>query len=93
MDGNNEFQTEYYDFLSENDFVKGEAACPDKDAREKTFGEEFLKIMYIFKAKAILSDYFDLNRRYFKITDIVLFEDDKVKLDVLPKCYVDMIFD
>ena len=60
---------------------------------EKTFGEEFFKIMHIFKAKATLSDYFDLNRRYFKITDIVLFEDNKVKLDVLPKCYIDMISD
>ena len=60
---------------------------------EKTFNEEFFKIMHIFKAKATLSDYFDLNRRYFKITDIVLFEDNKVKLDVLPECYIDMISD
>jgi hypothetical protein len=58
---------------------------------EEQFNEEFFKIMHIFKAKATLSDYFDLNRRYFKITDIVLFEDNKVKLDVLPKCYVEMI--
>ena len=62
-------------------------------ASEITFNEEFFKIMHIFKAKATLSDYFDLNRRYFKITDIVLFEDNKVKLDVLPKCYIDMISD
>ena len=55
------------------------------------FNEEFFKIMHLFKAKATLSDYFDLNRRYFKITDIVLFEDNKVKLDVLPKCYIEMI--
>ncbi|MDE6312722.1 MAG: AlwI family type II restriction endonuclease [Lachnospiraceae bacterium] len=60
---------------------------------EKAFNEEFFKIMHLFKAKATLSDYFDLNRRYFKITDIVLFEDDKVKLDVLPKCYIENIAD
>lgn len=60
---------------------------------EETFNEEFFKIMHLFKAKATLSDYFDLNRRYFKITDIVLFEDDKVKLDVLPKCYIENIAD
>lgn len=60
---------------------------------EKEFNEEFFKIMHLFKAKATLSDYFDLNRRYFKITDIVLFEDDKVKLDVLPKCYIENIAD
>lgn len=60
---------------------------------EDVFNEEFFKIMHLFKAKATLSDYFDLNRRYFKITDIVLFEDDKVKLDVLPKCYIENIAD
>lgn len=60
---------------------------------EEEFNEEFFKIMHLFKAKATLSDYFDLNRRYFKITDIVLFEDDKVKLDVLPKCYIENIAD
>ncbi len=59
----------------------------------QAFNEEFFKIMHLFKAKATLSDYFDLNRRYFKITDIVLFEDNKVKLDVLPKCYIENISD
>lgn len=59
----------------------------------QAFNEEFFKIMHLFKAKAMLSDYFDLNRRYFKITDIVLFEDNKVKLDVLPKCYIENISD
>ena len=47
--------------------------------------------MHIFKARATLSDYFDLNRRYFKITDVVLFEDNNVKLDVLPQCYIEII--
>ena len=35
---NNKFQAEYYNFLKVNDFVKGSAALPDKDAREKTSG-------------------------------------------------------
>ena len=60
---------------------------------DEQFDEEFFKIMHIFKVKATLADYFDLNRRYFKITDVVLFEDDKVKLDVLPKCYMEMMAD
>ena len=58
---------------------------------QEQFKEEFFKIMHLFKAKATLSDYFDLNRRYFKITDIVLFEDNIVKLDIVPKCYIGMI--
>ena len=36
--GNNAFHTEYYKYLKKNDFVTGEAARPDKDAREKTSG-------------------------------------------------------
>lgn len=67
-------------------------AVPILEAKtHKEFNEEFFKIMHLFKAKATLSDYFDLNRRYFKITDIVLFEDNKVKLDILPKCYIENI--
>ena len=35
---NNAFQAEYYNYLKENAFVKGDAGRPDKDAREKTSG-------------------------------------------------------
>jgi hypothetical protein len=36
--GNDSFQTEYYNFLKEKGFVKGDAPRPCKDAREKTSG-------------------------------------------------------
>lgn len=52
---------------------------------EDDFKKVFFKIMHLFKAKATLSDYFDLNRRYIKTTDIILFEDSQIKLDVVPK--------
>lgn len=52
---------------------------------ENTFKIAFFKIMHLFKAKATLSDYIDLNRRYIKITDVVLFEDDTIKFDIVPK--------
>lgn len=52
---------------------------------ENDFKKEFFKIMHLFKAKATLSDYFDLNRRYLKMTDVVLFEDSLIKLDIVPK--------
>ena len=64
-----------------------------KAADEKEFNEQFFRIMHLFKVKATLSDYFDLNRRYFRTSDIVLFEDGNVKLDVLPKCYIENIAD
>ena len=57
----------------------------DNVITENDFKTAFFKRMQLFKAKATLRDYFDLNRRYFKTSDIVLFEDGKVKLDVVPK--------
>ena len=52
---------------------------------ESEFKKAFFKTVHLFKAKATLSDYLDLNRRYIKTTDIVLFEDDTVKLDIVPQ--------
>ena len=52
---------------------------------ESEFKKAFFKTVQLFKAKATLSDYLDLNRRYIKTTDIVLFEDDTVKLDIVPQ--------
>lgn len=49
------------------------------------FKTTFYKIMHLFKAKATLSDYLDLNKRYIKTTDIILFEDGVVKVDIVPK--------
>ena len=42
---------------------------------------------------ATLSDYFDLNRRYFNVTDTLIFEDRMVKLDMIPKYYFKEIID
>ena len=54
-----------------------------------TSEEHFKKIFFItlhkFKAFATLSDYSDLNRRYLKVTDCVLFEEDRVYFDTVPK--------
>ena len=56
-------------------------------ADETEFKTEFFKLMHLFKAKSTLSDYFDLNRRYFRTTDTILFQDDKVKFDIIPNCF------
>ena len=52
---------------------------------------EFFKLLHLFKAKSLLSDYFDLNRRYFKTTDTVLFQDNKVKFDIIPNCFFHLL--
>lgn len=62
-------------------------------AEEIEFKKVFFKVMHLFKAKATLSDYLDLNRRYIKTTDIVLFEDNLVKLDVVPQYFFKSIMD
>lgn len=63
----------------------------DNATTEAEFKEVFFKTMHLFKAKATLSDYLDLNRRYIKTTDIVLFEDDNVKLDIVPKHFFNSV--
>lgn len=60
---------------------------------ESEFKKAFFKTMHLFKAKATLSDYLDLNRRYIKTTDIVLFEDETVKLDVVPQYFFKSVID
>ena len=54
---------------------------------EQAFKREFFCRMHLFKAKATLADYRDLNRRYFKTADVLLFEDGQVKLSLAAKYY------
>lgn len=65
----------------------------DNVSDENDFKSLFFKMMHLFKAKATLSDYLDLNRRYIKTTDIILFEDNVVKLDIVPKQIFNGIID
>lgn len=65
----------------------------DSVTNEIEFKTSFFKVMHLFKAKATLSDYLDLNRRYVKTTDVVLFEDDIVKLDIVPKHFFNSVID
>lgn len=62
--------------------------CPFINCKNETeLKEMFFKYLHVFKAMATLSDYFDLNRRYFNITNILIFEDQLIKLDTLPTYY------
>jgi len=53
----------------------------------------FFRIMHLMKAKATLSDYLDLNRRYIKTTEAVLFEDGAVRFDIIPKHFFAPVVD
>lgn len=68
--------------------------CPFKNCEnELELKEVFFEYLHVFKAMATLNDYFDLNRRYFNITDTLIFEDRIIKLDILPKYYFKEIID
>lgn len=52
---------------------------------ETELREIFFKYLHLFKVKSTLYDYFDLNRRYIKLSNVILFEDGQLKYDILPK--------
>lgn len=60
---------------------------------ETAFREEFFRLLHLFKAKSLLDDYYDLNKRYFKTSDTILFQDETVKFDIIPKCYFSLMKD
>ncbi len=87
-----------FNTASERAIERNPVACLNQTAfsdvsNEYQFKKAFFKIMHLFKAKATLSDYLDLNRRYIRTTDIVLFEDGTVKLDILPKHFFNSVAD
>lgn len=60
---------------------------------ENYFKKTFFKYLHTFKAMATLEDYFDLNRRYFGLTNTIIFEEETVKFDILPKYFFDEVID
>ncbi len=60
---------------------------------ERSFKETFFKYLHVFKAKATLEDYFDLNCRFFNLSDIIIFKNGLIKLDILPKHYFKQVMD
>lgn len=54
-------------------------------ASEHEFREVFFRTMHTIKVRRTLADYRDLNTRYLKITGILLFDDGRVRLDIVPQ--------
>ena len=57
------------------------------------FKRGFFEKMHTFKWKVNLKEYFDLNKRYFSLTDILRFSEEKIELDTLPKYYFSLIIE
>ena len=56
---------------------------------DKDFRGFFFLTMHLFKAKATLEDYLDLNRRYLGLTNCFVFADEQVRLDINPALVFD----
>jgi hypothetical protein len=57
----------------------------DNVTNEEEFKTAFFQMTHLIKNLATLQDYFDLNRRYLNIANVMIFEDERVKLDLVPK--------
>lgn len=53
----------------------------------------FFKVNHLIRWKNNLKDYADLNKRYFKLCDIIYFDGDVIKLDIFAKAFFSLVFD
>ena len=78
-------------FLFGNESLRGEELLnymrQNSFDSESDFRQRFFACLHVFKAKATLSDYFDLNRRYMQTSDALLFGDGMITFDTIPKHY------
>lgn len=71
-----------------NDIVDHILTLPiGRSQHVQTYKKEFFELLHLFKWKSTLEDYYDLNRRYFLLTDLIKFQDNRFTLDLLPKYY------
>lgn len=59
----------------------------------KAFNLNFAKLVHLCKWKSTLTDYADLNRRYFLTADIIKYGNKKFELDIIPKYIFNKIID
>lgn len=59
---------------------------------EDEFKDLFFKINHLIRWKNNLKDYADLNKRYFKLCDLIYFDGDIIKLDIFAKVFFSLAF-
>lgn len=70
------------------------ADCVFRDVKNtESFKRTFFWHMHLFKSLSTLEDYADLNRRYLKLSDTIIFKDDTVTFDVLPRAFFRVVAD
>ena len=84
----------YNNNIKYEDYLKIIGKIPILNMKNKEeYTIEFFKIMHTAKWKSTLEDYADLNKRYISLSDIVIFESDKIQLDIFPKYFFNNIID
>ena len=63
----------------------------DSVSNEQEFKDTFFRYLHLFKVKATLHDYYDLNRRYLMTSNIFHFKDGAVTLDLVPKHFFNSV--
>lgn len=58
---------------------------------DSEFKKAFFKCLHLIKAKNLLDNYADLNKRILKTTNAIIFQDNTVKLDIIPRCFFTLI--
>lgn len=59
---------------------------------EKATRKFFFETNHLIRWKKNLKDYYDLNKRYVKLADLISFKDDKLTLDLFAKVYFKLAF-
>ena len=60
---------------------------------EDELKELFFTFNHLIRWKNTLEDYADLNKRYFKLCDLIYFDSNVIKLDIFAKAFFSLIFE
>lgn len=60
---------------------------------EDELKELFFKVNHLIRWKNNLKDYADLNKRYFKLCDLIYFDGDVIKLDIFARAFFSLVFE
>lgn len=87
-ESSNYLQIMYFDKNILNIFIE-----KNKEFSERRFRTIFFNMLHLFKWKANLEEYSDLNQRYFELSDIIVFDGGKIELTFYAKYFFKLCID
>lgn len=88
-DKNKEKQINYFNSRLFKLLGSKDESIPTKDE----FRRRFFNIMHVYKWKVNLEEYADLNKRYFELSDILIFRNNKIELTLFAKHFFNLCID